>query len=214
MSPMRSHQVRERIVEIGVIPVLRAKSPDEALEKARAICAGGIPIVEMTLTVPGAVDLIAELSRSMPDALIGAGTVLDAAAARRSIEAGAQYIVSPGLDPETIRCVKECHVLMIAGALTPTEVISAWRHGSDFVKIFPCANVGGPGYIKALKSALPHIRMIPTGGVNLANVDAFFAAGAEAVGVGGELTSAASVTQAARDFICAVKKARIPRSSA
>ena len=205
---MRRHEVRERILEIGIIPVLRAASPDEAETKSHAICAGGIPLVEMTLTVPGAIDLIAALSRSMPGVLFGAGTVLDVTAARRAIEAGAQFIVSPGLDLETVRFVKEQSVLMIGGALTPTEVISAWKHGCDFVKIFPCANVGGPGYIKALKAALPHVRMIPTGGVNLANIEAFFRAGAEAVGIGGELTSAASVTEAAREFVAAVAKAK------
>lgn len=205
---MNKHEVVKRIRDVGIIPVVRAASPDAAVEISRAICAGGLPIIELTLTVPGAVDVIAELVRTMPDVLIGAGTVLDAYHAQRCIDAGAQFIVSPGFDAATVGCVVDQNVLMIPGALTPTEVIHVWHLGLEFVKIFPCGNVGGPDYIKALKSALPLIQMIPTGGVNLSNAEAFFRAGAVAIGVGGELTTAASVTDAAREFVAIAKRAR------
>ena len=205
---VKRHEVRERILETGILPVVRASSPDWAAEVSRAICAGGIPIIEMTLTVPGAIEIIAELSRSMPGLLIGAGTVLDATNAQRCIDAGAQFLVSPGLDAATIKLAGERNVLMIGGALTPSEVMRAWKLGCDFVKIFPCASVGGPSYISALKTVLPHIRMVPTGGVSLSNAGAFFSAGAEAIGVGGELTSAASITEAACQFVSIVKGAK------
>jgi 2-dehydro-3-deoxyphosphogluconate aldolase / (4S)-4-hydroxy-2-oxoglutarate aldolase len=154
------------------------------------------------------VDVIAEFSRTMKDVLIGAGTVLDSYHAQRCMDAGAQFIVTPGFDAATVKCVTDQNVLMIPGALTPTEVIHVWHLGLEFVKIFPCGNVGGPDYIKSLKSALPQIQMIPTGGVNLSNAEAFFRAGSSAIGVGGELTSAASVSDAAREFVAIVRKAR------
>ena len=205
---MKKHEVCKRILEVGIIPVVRASSPDEAVEAARAICAGGIPIIELTMTVPAAVEVIAELSRTMPGALIGAGTVLDPYHAERCLDAGAQFIVSPGFNPTTVQTVNDCGVLMIPGALTPTEVIHAWQSGSEFVKIFPCGSVGGPSYIKALKAALPQIQMIPTGGVNLSNAEAFLHAGASAIGVGGELTAAENVMETARQFVAAVQGAR------
>jgi 2-dehydro-3-deoxyphosphogluconate aldolase/(4S)-4-hydroxy-2-oxoglutarate aldolase len=205
---MKKPDVHKRILDVGIIPVIRAASPDLALEVSRAICRGGIPIIEMTLTVPGAIDLIGELSRSMPDVLIGAGTVLDACAAQRSIDAGAQFIVSPGLDDETVKSTTGQNVLMVAGCLTATEAMAAWKRGCDFVKIFPCASVGGPAYIKALSTVLPHIPMIPTGGVNLSNAAAFLCAGAAAIGVGSELTSAPSITETAQKFLAAVDAAR------
>ena len=191
---MTKEQVRSRILEIGIVPVVRASSPQLAHLAAEAVCAGGIPIVEITMTVPGALELIAELTRSLSGrVLVGAGTVLDAETAERCIQAGAQFLVSPGFDRATVELALQRGELMMAGALTPTEVITAFRAGSDFVKIFPCGNVGGPGYIRALKAALPHIPMIPTGGVNLENAAAFLAAGASAVGVGGELISRAAL---------------------
>jgi 2-dehydro-3-deoxyphosphogluconate aldolase / (4S)-4-hydroxy-2-oxoglutarate aldolase len=206
---MKKHEVRKRILDVGIIPVVRAATAAAAIEISHAICAGGISIVELTMTVPGAVDAIAELSRSMNDVMIGAGTVLDAFTAQRCMNAGAQFIVSPGLVGEVLKFAHGQSVLIIPGALTPTEVINAWKYGCDLVKIFPCANVGGPSYIKALKAALPHIGMVPTGGVNLANAEAFLRAGAEAIGVGGELTAAASVTDAARQFLAIVQAARV-----
>ena len=165
---MTSAQVRDRILDIGIIPVVRAASTREAILAVEAVTAGGIPIVELTMTVPGAISVIAELVRTMgKDTMVGAGTVLDPETARRCVNAGAEFIVSPGFDPATVQLVKQQDKLMMSGALTPTEVITAWKAGSDFVKIFPCGNLGGPKYIKALKGPLPQVPMIPTGGVSL-----------------------------------------------
>jgi 2-dehydro-3-deoxyphosphogluconate aldolase / (4S)-4-hydroxy-2-oxoglutarate aldolase len=204
---MTKEQARAKILEVGIIPVVRASSGLQAMSAARAVCAGGIPIIEMTMTVPGAVGVIAELSRSLGDeVLIGAGTVLDADAARQCLEAGAQFLVSPGFDAKTVAFAKERNILIMPGALTPTEVITAWKAGADFIKIFPCGNVGGPAYIKSLKAALPQIPMIPTGGVNLTTAAQFLAAGASALGIGGELISAAAMKdgnfQAITDCAC------------
>ena len=202
---MTKAEVRTRLLDVGIVPVVRAATPELALKASRAIFAAGIPIVEMTMTVPCAIDAIGELRRTAPEMLVGAGTVLDSATAQRCLDAGAQFIVSPGFDLDTVKLINDARVLMIAGALTPTEVIEAWKHGSDFVKIFPCASVGGPSYIKALKAALPQIEMIPTGGVNLANAEAFLRAGAAALGVGNELICAPSIAETARQFLAIVQ---------
>jgi len=204
-------------MEIGVVPVVRASSAKQAILAAEAVCAGGIPIVEVTMTVPGAIEVIAELSKNMgSEVLIGAGTVLDADTAQRCIDTGAEFVVSPGFDLETVKLVNRASKLMMAGALTPTEVIGAWKAGSDFVKIFPCGAVGGAKYIKALKGPLPQILMIPTGGVNLTTAADFILAGAAALGIGGELVSAsalesgdlAPIVEAARSFVSIVRNAR------
>jgi len=205
---MTKADVRERILKVRIVPVVRASTADMALGAARAVAEGGVPIVEVTMTVPEAIGVIEQL-RASTDLLIGAGTVLDAETAERCIGAGAQFLVSPGFDVATVELAQRRDVLIMAGALTPTEVIQDWKAGSDFVKIFPCGNVGGPGYIKALKAALPQIPMVPTGGVNLATARAFLEAGASALGVGGELVSAAAlqsgdyerITAAARQFV-------------
>jgi 2-dehydro-3-deoxyphosphogluconate aldolase/(4S)-4-hydroxy-2-oxoglutarate aldolase len=214
---MTRDEVAKRIREIGIVPVVRAKSAKQAQLAAEAVCAGGIPIVEVTMTVPGAVELIAQLVKaSGAEILIGAGTVLDAETAKRCLDAGAQFIVSPGFDLETVRFVKQQGTLMMAGALTPTEVISAWKAGSDFVKIFPCGSMGGAKYLKALKAPLPQVPMIPTGGVNLETAGDMIRAGAEALGIGGELVSASAlasgdtqpITDAARKYVAIVREAR------
>jgi 2-dehydro-3-deoxyphosphogluconate aldolase/(4S)-4-hydroxy-2-oxoglutarate aldolase len=214
---MSKQDVANRIMEIGVVPVVRASSAKNAMRAAEAVCAGGIPIVEVTMTVPGAIEVIAELSKSMgSEVLIGAGTVLNAETAQRCIDAGAEFVVSPGFDFETVRSVNRAAKLMMAGALTPSEVIAAWKAGSDFVKIFPCGAVGGAKYIKALKGPLPQIPMIPTGGVNLTTAADFILAGAAALGIGGELVSAsalesgdlAPIVEAARGFVSIVRNAR------
>ena len=219
---MTSAQVRDRILDIGIIPVVRAASTREAILAVEAVTAGGIPIVELTMTVPGAISVIAELVRTMgKDTMVGAGTVLDTETARRCVNAGAEFIVSPGFDPATVRFVKEQDKLMMAGALTPTEVITAWKAGSDFVKIFPCGNLGGPKYIKALKGPLPPVPMIPTGGVSLETAANFIRAGAAALGIGGELISPAAlksgdtseITRIARLFLAAVAEARQPAAA-
>src|SRR6266851_2001777 len=161
---MDKQVVRDRIVEIGIVPVVRAASAREARMAADAVCEGGIPIVEITMTVPGAVDVIRELAKnSGSQVLVGAGTVLNAEAARRCLDAGAQFLVSPGLNLQTVELAAREGKLMMAGALTPTEVITAWDAGSDIVKVFPCGQVGGAKYIKALKGPLPQIPLVPTG---------------------------------------------------
>ncbi len=209
---MTKEQVARRIVEIGIVPVVRASSPELAMDAARAVCAGGIPILELTMTVPGCIDLIRELRRSMDGSvLIGAGTVLDAKTAAQCLEAGAEFLVSPGFDRATVEFAKREGALMMAGALTPTEVIAAWNEGADFVKIFPCGNVGGPGYIRALKAALPQILTIPTGGVNAATAAQFLESGATALGVGGELVSGdvAAIIEKARQLVAIIRAARL-----
>ncbi len=214
---MTREQVRQRIMDIGIVPVVRASSADQARKAAEAVCAGGIPIVELTMTVPGAIELIADLRRTLDsEVLIGAGTVLDAHAAQQCIAAGADFIVSPGFDLPTVRTVVELGKLIMAGALTPTEVIAAWKAGSDFVKIFPCGSVGGAKYLKALKGPLPQVPMVPTGGVNLETAADFIRAGAEALGIGGELISpsalksgnTAEITRLAAQYLEIVRQAR------
>ena len=214
---MTSIQVRQRILEIGIIPVIRCSSAREAFFAVEAVTAGGIPIAELTMTVPGAIDVIAELVKKLGEnVIIGAGTVLDAETAQRCIDAGAEFIVSPGFELETVQLTKRLGTLMIAGALTPTEVITAWKAGCDFVKIFPCGNVGGARYIKALKGPLPQVPMIPTGGVNLETAADFIRAGAAALGIGGELVSPAAlksgdsleITRAARRYLAVISEAR------
>lgn len=214
---MDKQKVRDRIVEIGVVPVVRASSAGEARMAADAVCEGGIPIAEITMTVPGAVELIRELTRSGPgDVLVGAGTVLNVEAAKQCLDAGAEFLVSPGLNLEVIRLAAKEGKLMMAGALTPTEVIMAWEAGSDFVKVFPCGQVGGAKYIKALKGPLPQVPLVPTGGVNLNTAAEFVEAGAAALGVGGELVPAGAlksgkpeiIVENARKFLAIVKEAR------
>jgi 2-dehydro-3-deoxyphosphogluconate aldolase/(4S)-4-hydroxy-2-oxoglutarate aldolase len=206
-----------RIREIGLIPVVRATSADEALAAVDAIRAGGIPILEITLTVPGAISIIHDLTRRLGnDVLIGAGTVLDAGTARACIDAGARFIVSPALDLLTIQTCRALDVPMFPGALTPTEVVTAWKAGATAVKVFPANAVGGATYLKSLKAPLPQIELIPTGGVSLKNAADFLTAGAMALGVGADLVDlvalrrgdAASVTAKAREYVAAVKAAR------
>lgn len=214
---MTKKEVAARIVEVGIVPVVRASSPEQAMQAAEAVSAGGIPIVEVTMTVPGAIEVIAQLARTIgSDVLIGAGTVLDVETAKGCIDAGAEFLVSPGFDPPTVALAKKMECLMMAGALTPTEVLGAWKAGSDFVKIFPCGSVGGAKYIKALKAPLPQIPMVPTGGINLTTAADFILAGAAALGIGGELVSRAAlesgrvdeITQAARSYVQIVRDAR------
>lgn len=190
---------------------------------AEAVCAGGILVAEVTMTVPGAIDVIAQLAKTMGNQiLVGAGTVLDAETAQRCIDAGAVFLVSPGFDAETVKLANREDKLIMAGALTPTEVITAWKCGADFVKIFPCDNVGGPKYIKALKGPLPQVPMVPTGGVNLQTAADFIRAGAAALGIGGELISSAalkvgdlaSITETARQYVALVGEARTAEQAA
>jgi 2-dehydro-3-deoxyphosphogluconate aldolase/(4S)-4-hydroxy-2-oxoglutarate aldolase len=215
-------RVRERILEVGIVPVVRASSPKEARMAAEAVRKGGISIVEITMTVPGAVDVIRELAKERgKEILVGAGTVLNAEMARRCLDAGAEFLVSPGFNRGMVElAVREGKVVM-AGALTPTEVITAWEAGADFVKVFPCGLVGGAKYIKALKGPVPQIPLVPTGGVNLNTAAEFIEAGAAALGVGGELVQAEAlkagkpevIAENARKFLEIVKRARAQMGS-
>jgi 2-dehydro-3-deoxyphosphogluconate aldolase/(4S)-4-hydroxy-2-oxoglutarate aldolase len=213
---MDKTEVKKRIEETGIVPVIRASSPAEARFAAEAIWQGGISIAEITMTVPGALEVISELVRALPEVLVGAGTVLNPEAARRCLDAGARFLVTPGLNVKTIELAKKEHVVIMAGALTPTEVITAWEAGADFVKVFPCGQVGGASYIRALKGPLPDVLLVPTGGVNLHTAADFLAAGAAALGVGGELIQKEALklrdSQLLRvlagEFIAIVKAAR------
>ena len=188
-----------------------------------AVCEGGISIVEITMTVPGAVEVIRELTkRAGTGILVGAGTVLNAEMARSCVDAGAEFLVSPGFDREMVEFAGREGKLVMAGALTPTEVIAAWDAGADFVKVFPCGNVGGAKYIKALRGPLPQIPLVPTGGVNLETAGDFIEAGAAALGVGGELVSAEAlksgrveiIVENARKFLRVVAGARAKMAAA
>lgn len=205
------------MLEVGIVPVVRAPSAKKALAAAEAVAAGGITIVELTMTVPGALDAIAELvKRAGKDIVIGAGTVLDAQTAQKCFDVGAQFLVSPGFDLETVKAARVAGKLIMAGALTPTEVIMAWKAGADFVKVFPASAVGGPSYLKALRGPLPQVPLVPTGGVNLNTAADFLRAGAAALGIGGELVSAAAlesgnttpITEAAKKYLAIVKQTR------
>jgi 2-dehydro-3-deoxyphosphogluconate aldolase / (4S)-4-hydroxy-2-oxoglutarate aldolase len=162
-------------------------SQSEALFAAEAVCGSGIPIVEVTMTIPGAVSVIDDLTRYRTDIIVGAGTVSDVDTARRCLDAGAAFLTSPGLDLEIVEFALKREVVVLPGALTPSEVMAAWKAGSDFVKVFPCSQVGGPDYIRALKSPFPQIPLIASGGVNQKNAGDFILAGAAAVGIGRHL---------------------------
>ena len=201
----------EQIRAIGIIPVVRATSSEEALAAVEAIREGGIPVLEITMTVPGAVQIIKTLTHRLGDtALIGAGTVIDSDTARACVDAGARFIVSPALDVPTIETCRILDVPIFPGAMTPTEVLTAWRAGADAVKVFPANAVGGAAYLKSLKAPLPQIELIPTGGVSLKNIGEYIQAGALAVGVGADLVKgdAASITAKAREYVAAVQAAR------
>lgn len=206
-----------RIRDLGLVPVVRAQSAEEAIRAIDAIRAGGIDVLEVTMTVPDAVPLIAQVAKRFGnDAVIGAGTVLDAETARAVILAGAQFVVTPTLRAETIACCKRYGVPVFPGALTPTEVLTAWEAGADMVKVFPCSAVGGASYIKALKAPLPQVDLVPTGGVNLETAADFIKAGSSALGVGADLVdlkalregNAEVVTERARKLVGIVQAAR------
>jgi len=182
--------VIEKLKESKLVPVLRAPSQEEGLRMAHALVSGGVKVLEVTMTVPGAIDLIAQLSQSLSeDILIGAGTVLDPETAEKCRDAGAKFIVSPALNIATVEWCKAEGIACAPGCLTPTEILTAHQAGADLIKIFPADAVGGASYIKALKGPFPHIEFMPTGGVNLATIRGFFDAGAVAVGVGSNLVN-------------------------
>ena len=214
---MKKNEVIRRILEIGVLPVIRASSADEAMRVIEAIKAGGISTMEITMTVPGAVRVMEEVAaRFGADVTVGAGTVLDAETARICILSGAQFVISPALDLETIALCKKYGVAVMPGALTPTEVVRAWTAGADFVKVFPAGALGGANYIKSLKAPLPQIEIIPTGGVSLKTAADFIKAGASALGVGADLVDlqaikegkSDSITESARRYVEIVRESR------
>ncbi|MGO9938167.1 MAG: bifunctional 4-hydroxy-2-oxoglutarate aldolase/2-dehydro-3-deoxy-phosphogluconate aldolase [Terracidiphilus sp.] len=189
-----SESTQEILERAGLIPVLRAKSAPQAHAVVEAMIAGGITVVEVTMTVPGAVHLLKELKKEHgARLLLGSGTVTTAAQAEATIEAGAEFVVSPSLHPEVISATKNNGKLSIPGALTPTEAIIAWEAGADYVKIFPCSAVGGASYLKALLAPFPHLKLIPTGGVTLQTAESFLKAGARALGIGSDLVNLAAV---------------------
>jgi 2-dehydro-3-deoxyphosphogluconate aldolase/(4S)-4-hydroxy-2-oxoglutarate aldolase len=213
--------VLKRIEEVGIIPVVRVESEEQAIAVAKVIGEAGIPILEITMTVPGAVRVIEKLSKRYGDeVLVGAGTVLDPEAARACIGAGAQFIVSPALNMQTIELCKQQAVAVFPGSLTPTEVVSAWQAGADAVKVFPCSAVGGAKYLRALRAPLPQINLIPTGGVSLSTAKDLVSAGAWALGVGADLVNTRaikageydSVASKARSYVAAVREARATKS--
>lgn len=219
---MNKGEVLQRIHEVGVVPVVRAASPEEAIQVIEAIKSGGLAILEITMTVPNAVKVIEEVaSRYGDEVLVGAGTVLDPETARDCILAGARFVVSPSLNTRTIEFCQQSSIAVFPGALTPTEVVTAWQAGADAVKVFPCGAVGGAKYLASLKAPLPQIEMIPTGGVSLSTAAGFIAAGAFALGVGADLVDLAAirsgepekVAQAAGAYVAAVKDARGALSS-
>jgi 2-dehydro-3-deoxyphosphogluconate aldolase/(4S)-4-hydroxy-2-oxoglutarate aldolase len=214
---MKREEVRDRIEEIGVVPAVRLYSYEDALFAAGAVCDAGIPIVEVTMTVPGAIELIAQLVRNHPDLIVGAGTVFDANIACRCLDAGVKFLTSTGLDLEIVELALKENVLIFPGVLTPTEVHSAMKAGCDVVKVFPCSQVGGPGYIRALKAPFPGVHMIASGGVTQTNAAEFILAGAVALGVGGDLIPRKAIKmreshwirELGRRFTHIVKEARL-----
>jgi len=199
---MKKDEVCDTVREIGIVPVVRASSAELARRAVDALIAGGVPVCEITMTVPGAVELIAALSKSVGErVLVGAGTVLDAQQAAACIEAGARFVVSPGFDEGTVRECQKREVAVMPGALTPSEVIRAWRAGSSMVKVFPCSALGGASYLKALKGPLPDVPLLPTGGVNLDTAESFLEAGAVALGVGSDLVSEAVLKEGKDEVI-------------
>ena len=214
---MEKREVFNRMVTEGLIPVIRVTSAQEAIDVSDAIKEGGVSLIEITMSVQGALDAIRELTKKYKDDIImGAGTVLDPETGRAALLAGAQFIVTPTLNLDLIQLAHRYSVVIVPGAATPTEILTAWNAGADMVKIFPAAQLGGPEYIKALKGPLPQVLYVPTGGVNLQNSGAFIKAGATALGVGGELVDKKAVkekkfniiTENTRAFLKIIREAR------
>jgi 2-dehydro-3-deoxyphosphogluconate aldolase/(4S)-4-hydroxy-2-oxoglutarate aldolase len=213
---MTRETVRRHIVAIGIVPAVRTSSADEARFAADTVAKAGIPIVEITMTVPGALQVITELARNMPDLVVGAGSILDMTTARHCVDAGARFLTSPGLDLRIVEFALKEGIVAMPGALTPTEVTTAWQAGVDFIKVFPCAQVGGASYIHALKAPFPGVPLIAAGGVNQQTAAEFILAGAVALGVGTELIPKKAIqerdqhwiTELARRFLHIIQGAR------
>ena len=214
---MEKREIFNRMIAEGLLPVIRVSSAREAIDVADAIKEGGVRFLEITMTVQGAIDVIKELTQKYKDEIVmGAGTILDAETGRAALLAGAQFIVSPTLNLDLIQLAHRYSAVVIPGAMTPTEILTAWNAGADMVKVFPAAQLGGPEYLKAIRGPLPQILLVPTGGVTLQNASAFIKAGATALGVGGELVDKKAVkekkfnviTENARAFLKVIKEAR------
>jgi 2-dehydro-3-deoxyphosphogluconate aldolase / (4S)-4-hydroxy-2-oxoglutarate aldolase len=184
---VNKQEVRSRIEELGIVPAVRVRSTEDALFAAEAISRGGIPIVEVALTVPEAIKAISHLVQNAPDVMVGAGSVSDVDTARRCLAAGAKFLTSDGFDSETVKFAVEKNVLVIPGTLTPTDLVTAWKLGPDFIKVVPCGQVGGHSYIQALKAMFPTVPLIAAGGVNQQTAANYILAGAVALGIGAEL---------------------------
>lgn len=213
---MRKEEIVAKLREIGLVPVLRAESEEQALGIASAIADGGVTVLEITMTVPGAIRVMARLTKERPDILIGAGTVLDAETARMCMLEGAQFVVSPALNLKTIEMCHRYSIPVLPGALTPTEVVTAWQAGADVIKVFPASALGGAKYLKSLKAPLPQVEMIPTGGVSLATAKEFLEAGSFALGVGADLVDTKAIaagqpekiTESAKKYLQIVREFR------
>ena len=216
---MKKTEVRARIQEIGIIPGIRVATAAHARFAAEAVNRSGIPIVEITMTVPGALDVIAHLTKTLPEMVVGAGTVLDIETARRCLDAGAMFLTSTGLVPEVVEFALQNGIVVFPGAMTPTDVIAGWKMGADFVKIYPCGPLGGPSYIRALKLPFPQVPLIATGGVNQRTAGDFILNGAAALGIGSELINPEGlpsmreeqIRELARRYLKIVKAARAQR---
>lgn len=216
---MKKTEVRARIQEIGIIPGIRVATATHARFAAEAVNRSGIPIAEITMTVPGALDVIAHLAKTLPEMVVGAGTVLDIETARRCLGAGAMFLTSTGLVPEVVEFALQNDIVVFPGAMTPTDVIAGWKMGADFVKIYPCGPLGGPSYIRALKLPFPQVPLIATGGVNQRTAGDFILNGAAALGIGSELINPEGlpsmreeqIRELARRYLKTVKTARAER---
>ncbi|MGA2882953.1 MAG: bifunctional 4-hydroxy-2-oxoglutarate aldolase/2-dehydro-3-deoxy-phosphogluconate aldolase [Bryobacteraceae bacterium] len=198
---MNKETIRNRIEEIGIVPAIRLASAEDALFAVEAVSESGIPIAEVTMTTPGALDLISALARDKPELIVGAGTVIDIETARRCLDAGAKFLTSPGLDIEVVEFAVKHSVVVFPGALIPTDIMAAWKAGADFVKVFPCSLLGGPYYIRTLRSPFPHIPFIASGGVTQGNAADFILAGTAAVGIGRDLINPEAVQRRQVDWI-------------
>jgi 2-dehydro-3-deoxyphosphogluconate aldolase/(4S)-4-hydroxy-2-oxoglutarate aldolase len=213
---MTKDDVLAKLREIGLVPVLRAESEAQAMAIAAAIADGGVTVLEVTMTVPGAINVMRRLAKERPDILVGAGTVLDPETARMCMMEGAQFVVSPALNVKTVEMCQRYSIAVLPGALTPTEVVTAWQAGADVIKVFPASAVGGAKYLKSLKAPLPQVELIPTGGVSLATAAEFLEAGAFALGVGADLVDTKAmaagqgekITESARQYLKIVKDFR------
>jgi len=198
---MNKDTIRTRIEQIGIVPAIRLSSSEDALFAAEAVAESGIPIAEITMTTPGALELISRLARSKPELIVGAGTIIDIDMARRGLDAGAEFLTSPGLDIEVVEFAVKNDIVVFPGALIPTDIMAARKAGADFVKVFPCSLLGGPNYIRTLRSPFPHIPFIASGGITQGNAADFILAGASAVGIGRDLINPEAVQRRQPDWI-------------